>query len=376
MKRGAPIIAAIIVAILISAFATGGPITTGSGLQRCYHGSAFYGLCTPGTPLDLRHDCSSGSGLSWDGSNWNCASLTGSGFTNAGSGLTSSGSTVNVNPTAGGMIAVLADSIGLDGSGCSVGWVPTWGSGSAWACAAQAGGGGSGSGTVTSITCGSGLTCSPTTITTTGTISLGAGTGSLSVSTSSFPGSTTNLTTVGTFDWFWWGNTGDPATVPNYANSGATVLHWKKGGELWKSVQWLGRSIASAPGTFPGSTTLTSTASDDSYGTALSATDGSYAQTSGTGFGYQINIPASTTSRTLRLYVGAKGVTTTIAASLDDASASNASTTYNAASGVNVQQTVDIVFQAGSSTRLRVTVTATTLNGGVQAEELWGMAEF
>lgn len=352
MKRGAIFAAAVITALLISSFGAGGPITNGGGIARVYHSGAFYGLGTPGSALDLEHDCSDGSGLTWNaaGSAWRCAAVGagsgGSGFTNAGSGLTSSGSTVNVNATTGGMIAVGSDSIGLDGSGCSLGWVPTWGSGSAWVCAAQTGSGG------------------------------GGGTGSLSVSTSSFPGSTTSLTTVGTFDWFWWGSSGDPATVPNYANSASTTFHWKKGGELYRSVQWVGHGVASAPGTFPGSTTFTSTAADDSYGIALSATDGSYAQTSVTGFGFQINIPASTTSRTLRLYVGAKGVTTTIAASLDDASASNASTTYNAASGVNVMQTVDIVFQGGSSTRLRVTVTATTLNGGVQAEELWGMAEF
>lgn len=203
----------------------------------------------------------------------------------------------------------------------------------------------------------------------------GTNTGSLSVTTSAFPGSTTNLSTVGTFDWYWLGPGGPSVPVPSWANQATTVFHWKKGGTLFKSLTWFGAGASSAPSTFPGTTTFTSTTSDDSDAAALSATDGSYFIVSGAA-GYQINTSASPTSRTLRLYVGAKGVTTTIAVSLDDASATPTSTTYNAASGVNVQQTVDIVFQSATPTQLRVIVSATTLNGGVQAEEFWGMAEF
>jgi hypothetical protein len=209
----------------------------------------------------------------------------------------------------------------------------------------------------------------------------GTGAGSLSVSVGAFPGSTTNLSTVGTFDWYWYGNTGNPGVGgsgggTDWGSSTATSLHWKKGGSLYRDFTWVGHGISSTPATFPGTTTFTSTALDDSYGTALSATDGTYDLVTATGLGFTINTSAAPISRTLRIYCGAKSVTITIAASLDDGSATPATATFNAATGVNVQQAVDIVFKGGSSTRLRVTVTATTLNGGVQAVEFWGLAEF
>lgn len=356
MKRASTVIVAVAAALLISMFASGGPITPSGGLSRVYHSGAFFGLGTSTTNLDLRHDCSSGSGLAWSGSTWDCAAMGGSGgsggsgFTIAGAGLLGSGATINITATAGGMIAIGSDSVGLDGSGCgsSVGWLPTW-NGSAFACAAPPSGSGGGG---------------------------GGGSASVAITVNAFPGSTTNLSTVGTIDWFWWGNTGDPATIPNYSTANTAIIHWKKGGLLWQSVQWFGHSLISGQGAFPGSTTFTTTAADDAWGTALSATDGTYGQITTAGFGFQVNIPASTTSRTLRIYTGAKGVTTTIAASLDDAAGTGSSTTYNAASGVNEIRAVDIVFAAGTSARLRVIISATTLNGGVQAEELWGMAEF
>lgn len=200
---------------------------------------------------------------------------------------------------------------------------------------------------------------------------------SLSVTSNAFPTTTTNLSTTGTVDWYWYGNSGSPATgcPPNWSVQTATAYHWKKGGLLYQSLTWFGAGASSAPSTFPGTSAFMTTAADDSYGVALSASDGTYMLVTGP-VGYQINIPASPTARTLRIYCGAKSVTITIAASLDDGSAANASATFNAASGVNVQQAVDVVFKAGSSTRLRVTVTATTLNGGVQAVELWGLAQF
>lgn len=199
--------------------------------------------------------------------------------------------------------------------------------------------------------------------------------GSLAISVAAFPVATTNLSTVGTFDWFWPGSGGPSNPVPSWSNQNSINFHWKKGGELYKSVVWFGAGASSAPGTFPGTTTFTSTASDDSYAAALSATDGSYLIVAGAA-GFQVNIAASTVSRTLRIYCGAKSVTATITAAFEDGSASPVSATFNAATGVNEQRAVDIVFKAGSSTRLRVTVTSTTLNGGVQAIELWGMAEF
>ena len=204
----------------------------------------------------------------------------------------------------------------------------------------------------------------------------GGSSGSLSVTVNAFPVSTTNLSTVGTLDWFWWGNGGDPGAIPGWTTSTATTYHWKKGGSLWRDFIWIGHGIGSAPNAFPSSITFTSTAADDSYGVALSATDGTYDLTGTTGLGYQFNIAAGTTSQTLRIYCGAKGVITTITASLDDASASPASATFNNASGVHTFQAVDVVFNAAGGTRLRVTVLATTLNGGVQDEDFYGAAEF
>jgi len=336
--------------------------------------------------------CSSTNVIKWNGTQFTCSAGGGVGtVTNVGSGsgifggpITSTGNFA-IDPTytqrrvtgtcsSPNAISIVAQ----DGTvTCTTGVVDTAGT-SLWKSGSTLNVG------LSPVTCGAGSAVTAIGSNGTGTCAAvggGGGTGSLTVSTGAFPGTTTNLSTVGTFDWFWYGNTGNPGTGAvgggvDWSSSTSTSLHAKKGGELYRSFTWVGHGVHSSTGVYPGVTTFTSTASDDNYSVAMSATDGTYDVMTATGLGYQINVSASTTSRTLRLYTGAKGVITTISASLDDGSATPASATFSAASGVHVFQSIDIVFQAASSTRLRVTVLATTLNGGVQDEDFFGMAEF
>lgn len=99
MRRVHAAIVGVASALLISILVSAQPITNGGGLRLVTHGSAMTGSGTIAAPLDLRHDCSSGSGVQWSGTAWICAPM--GGLTTAGSGLGSSGSTVflNITPT-------------------------------------------------------------------------------------------------------------------------------------------------------------------------------------------------------------------------------------------------------------------------------------
>jgi len=96
MKRAVPI--AVITALLISILVSAQPITGGGGgLAKVTHGASMDGSGTLGAPLDLRHDCGSGSTLRWSGSSWGCAGSATSGSGTSGVSVRWTGSATQAN---------------------------------------------------------------------------------------------------------------------------------------------------------------------------------------------------------------------------------------------------------------------------------------
>lgn len=333
MKRAWTSIALVLTAALLTLYVSSGggsadaqPITGGGGLFRVFHSPAFYGLGTSGTQLDLRHDCSTGSGLAWSGSSWDCSAMGGggggSGFTIAGTGLTGSGSAVNVNATSGGMIAVGSDTIGLDGSGCSSGWVPTWG-GSSWSCAAA-----------------------------------GSTSPSLSISSAQTTG-TPNLTTLGTKDWL---------VYAQNTPTGQAAQYWRKrdGGRQIEVPQWVGAPTGG--GVQTRNQAVTWTASDNlslgSAGSGFKNVDLIFLATGNTGFGFSTSAPSVSTSQTFTVYVANFNETDGVQcfASLADNSTSPVNTTFTM-TGID-NWTVTVTFQSARATRVVVTCVITSNPAG------------
>lgn len=158
-------------------------------------------------------------------------------------------------------------------------------------------------------------------------------TGSLSVSYAS-PGSSANLTSEGPIDWAHWGNpsassfnhkSGVTQQISNYtkigtgsvtrANAGPVVFSWTDG-------------------------TPTSSASNIPYGIYIR----------GVGNGFQITVPANTTDKTLKLYIGLWKSQGKLDVTLSDSSASQYIDTSFDDSGTNsVIRVYTINFRAGSS---------------------------
>lgn len=323
MKRRAfTVLVAIAAALSISMFASSGPITGGGGLTRVYHSGAFYGLGTPGTTLDLRHDCSSGSGLAWDGSAWACSSS---------AGLTAA---------AGGMIHIGSGTVGLDGSGCGSGNVPTW-SGSAWACGAS-GGGGSGGGYGSSL-----------------------GSGSLTVTTATTT-STTNLSTLGTIDWLSSNAVGFTQSRTSLTCNVSSGACWEKitGGSLLaeSGVDWIGSGSTGFTGT--ASITYTSTGSDTVTLTGMSSTNVSgYPTNVGAGLRFMLPSPGGNIQRVARIYLYQFSDTVVCNAHAQDASVADGSASTNASSGTDLQTTYTVTYKTNTASFVVLTCVETVNNG-------------
>ena len=165
-----------------------------------------------------------------------------------------------------------------------------------------------------------------------------------------------NLTTTGTVDWKHWGLS-NPASVNRKAGvtsqiSGLTLLGaapgWFGNDPIWNRHSWTDGTPTLSKANFSG---------------------GIYF--SGIGNGYQFTVPADTTSRTLKLYVGGWNSTGGLRATLSDGSAAPYVTTF---SGADVySQIVTLTFSAASSGQLltvRHTMQSGIGNVGVQAAAL------
>lgn len=194
--------------------------------------------------------------------------------------------------------------------------------------------------------------------------SLGAaGTPSVSIGTLTAP-SSFNLSTEGTVDWV----DSNGLTLPRPISSTA-LLHHKIDGSrkmfdslLFFAAGATGFAIGSGP---DAPFTKSTTASDDSFTAALSATTYTYGYTATaaqTGYGFLFDVPCKTTSQTLNLYVGVWSGTITISATLSDGT--TASTTMAPGAGASLQRKVPITFTGASlNDVLRVKVRLTTNNG-------------
>lgn len=143
----------------------------------------------------------------------------------------------------------------------------------------------------------------------------------LTIASASAP-ATLQISTEGTIDWFYAGVT----TLPRAISIGS--LHSKQaGGAIALSFDWI---LASGTLSTFGSAVpaVTSTASDDSTGAALSsaATGVDVGKAAGSGQGWRFRVPASpSTTRILRIYAGAFSGNITVTAAMVGATSVNAS---------------------------------------------------
>jgi hypothetical protein len=191
----------------------------------------------------------------------------------------------------------------------------------------------------------------------------GAPSGSLSISVNADPGGTINLST-GTIAWLYNGSGG--AAKPT-ATTPTGTFRWKAtDAGLALGLEFYAIGNSTSVGTYTHGTAFTTTNTDDIFGTSMASTQtGSIMANTlgGINYGWKIRVPASTTARTIKMYTVVHGGTATISAHLEDGSASNASATFSAGSGVNVLNEIDISYTAGSSTFLSVLVAITSTVG-------------
>lgn len=197
--------------------------------------------------------------------------------------------------------------------------------------------------------------------------------GALTMSTTTVSTTTNfNLTTLGTCDWFWAGNT---TNVPAGHTMSAGGYNGKisncTGRQLENSFQWFAAGQSTVA--FYGSTsnaemTFTSSASDDASAAALSAATsyvGIYVESlSATGWGFYLSAPATTTSHTLYVYMGVNDGAATCTATLSDGSASAASQTITNNSNTLLQNYLTITYNAASTGQLVYLTCAISTNDG------------
>ncbi len=189
--------------------------------------------------------------------------------------------------------------------------------------------------------------------------SASAGTGSLSAVCNVSPTGLVNLTSLGTSDWACWGYSSD-SSFDDDASGGSQISTLINIGPIY-SYRYSGNSIQYG----------WSNGTPDS---SVSSTDtGLYIPRAGNG--YSFTAPADTTTRVLRVYMGAYQSNATVTATLSDGSASTySSTALNDPNGTSTNGYFDFTYSAASSGQtLTVKSTGNSNNGNVtiQAAALW-----
>jgi hypothetical protein len=197
----------------------------------------------------------------------------------------------------------------------------------------------------------------------------GGGTPSISFATTTGAIGTVNLSTLGTFDWY--SPVGALSSGLLATSAASTVAHAKaypSGGfpSLYNTVQTFNAGLVSFIASTVGGDTYQSTAIDDQTQSALNAAANQYAFlfTSGAAveWGFRIQVPATLTSRKLRIYANAASclITTTATLSL---SGTTATTTFDTTTALDA--VVTATFTGGvQGDQLVVTQVCTTSHGG------------
>ncbi len=197
------------------------------------------------------------------------------------------------------------------------------------------------------------------------------GTGSIAISQSAMP-ATLNLSTEGTKDWFTCNG-----QVQNGANIAATSLHRKiLGGWIASSFCWI---IESGTQFTQAAAMTVSTTTGDDTNAALTTynTDVGVYKASGTGEGFCFQVPASTVSKTLRIYCSLFSGVMTLKVRLSDGSAADATDTVTATAGHQATVQWNVVFQsAHDGAWLTIEVYLTTNSGSTPNVKFQGATLF
>jgi hypothetical protein len=174
-----------------------------------------------------------------------------------------------------------------------------------------------------------------------------ASTGSLS-GTEATAAASYNLTTLGTSDWAHWGRGGNASNFDHDASGGSQISNVTKLGP----GSYGGYTYSARKVTWTNGTPTASNTGDDGYLWANNAI----------GAGYSFTVPASTTSRTVYVYLGGAGAGGTLTAHLSDSSAANYTVSVSGSS--NFQDLVAITYNAASAGQtLTLTYDKTTTIG-------------
>jgi hypothetical protein len=188
-----------------------------------------------------------------------------------------------------------------------------------------------------------------------GTWAAPIGTGSLSISNAAV--TTVNLPTEGTVDYF--AATTGLSTPPRSIGSSSTVLFARReGGWIMRSFQFVyaGNSTFSNDTTTIGGTDKTNSASTEMFTATISSNttcSRMFSVSSPTnGWGYSFTVPATTNSRTLKVYVGQFSDVITWTAHLVDGSAADVTTSTDSTSGAFIAKKITVTFKSAAPTDL------------------------
>jgi hypothetical protein len=183
------------------------------------------------------------------------------------------------------------------------------------------------------------------------------GSGSLSLSTAAAP-STLNISTEGTKDWC--ALTAVVADTNPVGTDGS--WHWKMlGGFLRRSMKLVFPGGTSSLSALTDSTiAISASAGDDAHTTGTVGTDNLSSNTHAarinantntvyTGWGFTLEAPADTATKTLRIYMGLESGTATVTARLSDGSVVDQTTTVTSGASVTTYYTITVTYKALSS---------------------------
>ena len=171
-----------------------------------------------------------------------------------------------------------------------------------------------------------------------------------------------NLTAVGTADWAHWGPTA--GTFNHKAGVAQQISNFT--------------AIGTSANGYQGDTAWTAHSWSDGTPTVSSAGTQSLVYFTGVGHGYQLTVPADTTPRTVKIYLGGWMSQSQVQATLSDGSASSYTTTIGDSSGNVYARVITLTYSAASANQtLTIRHTIVTDYGGnigLQAVALAGNA--